>query len=659
MQTGFQLTLDGHISTDAHWKMQNQTALRRPDGATETTKFFTSGGLEIDCVSVAYPESPVVEAWLVVRNVGKTPTELTRVDSLRSILAPGNYQLHWFDSTAGVEFTPVSRPLEGTKVLEVTSGRSSNGMHPWFALTREGWGTLAGAVAWSGNWIVRFTPGASGYELTAGLSDWEFAKTLPAGASMEAPHVITAHVLGDLDDAAVALGRWGKRFLYPANEFLGTLPVVWNHWWPYEDVDINEQVFRANAERSAAMGLQAVVLDAGWFGDPEGSNDDKSGWSENVDWYFKRGDWHRVNTLRFPSGIRALSDHAHSLGLRFGIWCEIEAVGKKAEVSLRHPEYLALNKDEPAGYLCLGNPEATEWAFGVLEALIRDYGADWLKLDFNLNPRAGCNRTDHGHGTGDGLFEHYRGYYALLARVRAKYPQVVLENCSSGGLRIDLGLAGHTHLAFLSDPDPTVHHLQTFWGATQLLHPSVCYHFVWSQNRVSYKSNLDKDPIKPDMPAHQLTYMVRAVMLGALAFSYRLPDLPPWCAKLLEVHVRTYREVTGRFVRDANLHRLTGQALRTGGGDRWNAFLYVMPNQSEAVLFVFRLPGGEETRVLKLKGLDPTARYRLSHPEGGATEERSGAELTVGLTFTGMPEQSSDLLLLTRISSERNQKELR
>jgi len=91
MQTGFQLTLDGHISTDAHWKMQNQTALRRPDGATATTKVFTSGGLEIDCVSVAYPESPVVEAWVVVRNLGKVSAELTRVDSLRSMLEPGSY----------------------------------------------------------------------------------------------------------------------------------------------------------------------------------------------------------------------------------------------------------------------------------------------------------------------------------------------------------------------------------------------------------------------------------------------------------------------------------------------------------------------------------------------------------------------------------------
>lgn len=117
--------------------------------------------------------------------------------------------------------------------------------------------------------------------------------------------------------------------------------------------------------------------------------------------------------------------------------------------------------------------------------------------------------------------EHYRGYYELLRMVREKYPEVYLENCSSGGLRIDLGLARHTHGAFLSDPDFTRHHLQLFWGATMILHPSTCSRFSWSHTIVHYASNVDKDPIKPDMPRHRLDYIIRANMLNIFGLSYR------------------------------------------------------------------------------------------------------------------------------------------
>ena len=66
------------------------------------------------------------------------------------------------------------------------------------------------------------------------------------------------------------------------------------------------------------------------------------------------------------------------------------------------------------GYMCMGNHETVEWAFNVIETLISEYGADWLKFDFNLDPGAGCNRTDHGHGEGDGLYEHYMGYFLIF-----------------------------------------------------------------------------------------------------------------------------------------------------------------------------------------------------------------------------------------------------
>jgi len=334
------------------------------------------------------------------------------------------------------------------------------------------------------------------------------------------------------------------------------MEVEWNSWWPYEDYKLNEEVVKSNADESAIIGIGVCMLDAGWFG-PH---------SESSLWWKVRGDWHIVNYKRFPSGIGAVSDYVHQKGLKFGIWCEIEAVGQEAELNLLRPELIAERDGKKLGYACMGNPQTQDWAFGVIETLINDYKADWIKLDFNLDPGAGCNRTDHGHGEGDGLYEHYMGYYKLLKRIREKYPEVFLENCSSGGLRVDLGVLRNTHRTYLSDPDYTEHHLQVFWGATTMLHPSVCMHFTWSQSL--YEKNMVKEPIAEDMPQHRLDYYIRAAMMGYPGFSYRLPELPAWCLQRIKEHIEFYKNIGSRFVRDGDMYHLTCQSVRSGRGER-------------------------------------------------------------------------------------------
>ncbi|WP_274366107.1 alpha-galactosidase [Paenibacillus thermotolerans] len=632
----------------------DETETARADGAVERVIAYSSaeGDVRVDSITVTYPGSHVIERRLRIANVSASDVRLTRVDTVHDVLPKESYTLDYFECLHnGVEFTPKSGPLVGTKVLEGTAGRSSRGMHPWFTLRDGTGGVIGGAVAWSGNWIIRFEPEADGlYRVSGGLSNWMFAKRLRPGETMESVPVLYAYLpQGGLNEIAIEFGSWGKRFWYPSNEISRNVPLTWNHWWPYEDSAINEDVFKANVDVSAELGLEVCTLDAGWFGEPDPHCNDHLGWSENVDWYLKRGDWRKINTIRFPSGIRALSDYVHGKGLKFGIWCEIEALGVKADLNHQHPEFVAKREGEHLGYVCLANPAAREWAFGILEHLIVDYKADWIKLDFNLDPKAGCNRTDHGHGEGDGLFEHYQGYYELLERVRAKYPEVYLENCSSGGLRIDLGLAKHTHGAFLSDPDHTRHHLQLFWGASTMLHPSACFHFTWSQTIVHYDSNIDKDPIKPDMPRHKLDYIIRANMLNGFGISYRLPELPDWVKARLKELVDFYKYTARRFVGSANMYRLTGPTLRDGGGEGWNAFAYVASGAAEALVFVFRLAGSAAERVIAFEGLDADADYEVRYTDGGRTVVRSGKSLMdEGLLFGGMEEESSEVLYLVK-----------
>lgn len=594
---------------------------------------FGGSGYEIEHHLKVHQDTALTESWQVIRCTGDQPIRVTRADSVTLDLPADRCNLMYYTSDWGDEFNPVHTSLAEAKTLETRFGRSSKGQHPWFALTGAGGAVLSGSVAWSGNWIFRFEPIEGSYRLSGGLNDWEFAADLAPQSTLETPIVVL--VLGkDLNAVSQQYARVGRRWWYPRTTLSAKAPVEWNHWWSYEDDHINADIFHQNIAIAETMGVEICMLDAGWFGPSDAG----------TFWYDYRGDWDMVNSERFPNGVRPLSDDAHTRGMKFGMWCEIEALGVKARLADTHPEIVARRDGERLGYICFGSPETQEFAYQTLARLIRENNLDWIKLDFNLDPGAGCNRTDHGHGAGDGLYQHYMGYYHTLERIRRDFPEVTLESCSSGGLRIDLGLLRRTDMTFLSDPDYPVHDLQLFWGATTMLAPDACLHWSFGEwinkNPPPYQNFNPRDPkLKP----HQFDYYTRISMLNVFGYSQKLPELPAWVESRLREHTRIYKQHVRRFVREADLYRLTDQPKRDGSGDHWCAFQYRLPDES--LLFVFRLPGGEAERTIRLHDLQPDRFYRVAGFEGEDMGVFRGRDLMdTGLRFRDLPEEGSALL---------------
>jgi len=622
----------------ADWRPEGKPRRERSkDGRTiERASFRNEAtGLRTTARRATFPGLALAEAWVEIENAGKLPVTITRVDSVRFRAPAGATSARHYASGWGQEFTPREHAVTGPFTVETRSGRSSEGAHPWLGLKHADGSVVCLSVAWSGNHITRVEGSErDGWTVSAGLNDWEFSTTLKPGGKLRAPSVFVATTQdGDWDAAARAFHAWHRRYGAPKTPLTMQLPVEWNHWWPYEDRRLDEATFRANIAAAAAMSMEAVLLDAGWFGPPE-----------DTAWWDRRGDWGLVNTKRFPSGIRALSDEAHRRGLKFGLWCEIEAVGAKSDLHREHPDYIARRDGKDLGTVCFGNSEARRWAVATLDRLVRAYGVDWVKVDFNVNPGAGCDVETHGHGKGDGLFRHIEGLYSVMEAVRRKRPDLLIEGCSSGGLRLDLGWLQHVPVAFLSDPDTPAHNLQLFWGAMDYMPPSACLHWAWSETLGAFPSFNPRDP---KLTPEALDYSVRTGMLGMSGFSWALPDLPEWVRLRAKRHIRTYQERVKPFVREADVFRLTGQPLRDGGGDRWCAFEYLMPGAMEAMMFVFRLPGGAETRTIPLRGLLTDATYEISRDGEDRILRRTGAELMRdGLPFEGLPEEGSALLFL-------------
>lgn len=588
-----------------------------------------------------YADTTLCETWLELENAGTVVQTITRIDSCAIDLPSASYEILSYTGGWGSEFEPVRQRLARDCRFETRAGRSSQGMHPWCALWRDNRSLMSVAVAWSGNWVIRYDECADGgYRLSAGVNDWAFFVDLAAGARVVSPKVvIVAQDHADLNAATQAYATVGRRFWYPRTPLADALPVEWNHWWTYEDRSLNEHVFRANVDAAKHLGIEVCTLDAGWFGpsDPD------------THWYDYRGDWHLVNAQRFPSGIRALSDYVHAAGMAFGIWCEIEAIGRHASINTTHPSIVARRHNASLGYVCLGSDAGWDWAFATLERIITAYNADWIKLDFNLDPGAGCDRTDHGHGAGDGLLCHYHGYYRLLAAIRHKYPHVVLENCSSGGLRIDLGLARETHMAFLSDPDWPEHSLQLFWGAATMLAPDALLHWGFCEWGFADHPQQTFDPRDLTLTPHQLDYYTHISMLHRFGFSQGLPDLPVWVAQRYQTHIADYQHIVRRFVKQARLVHLTNQPRRDGTLDRFAGFQYVMPDATEMLIALFRLPGAKAQRRFYLDAIQTQCTYKATWLGSTHVAYISGAELARGWLLADVDAPGSALVWLQRV----------
>lgn len=626
---------DGLRLDNTNLKLNKIATVPSPGETRHCVAYLENADLQIEYHIQVYNDTALVEIWPVIWNVGRRVHRLTRVDMVSIRILGSGGELFYYESDWGAEFESNRIPLSGEIILDTCAGRSSKGKHPWFALMRNDQ-VLSGSIAWSGNWVMRFEPAENGkYQISLGLSDWQFTKELEPGQSMDCPHGIL--VFGNnLNEVSQQYALVGRKYWYPHNDLSRRLPVEWNHWWSYEDDKINSSVFQENVEVALELGIDLCTLDAGWFGG------DKAG----TYWFDYRGDWDLINRHRFPESLRPLSERVQAAGMSFGLWCEIEGIGSRSQLIADHPDFIAERDGTFLGYACFGNPVVQEWAFQTLSKLITEFDCDWLKLDFNIDPGAGCNRTDHGHGKGDGLFEHYQGYYRTLERLRTACPQVVLENCSSGGLRIDLGMLRNTHLTFLSDPDWPVHSLQVFWGASTMLAPDVCLHWSfsdWLTDRRPAQQNFN--PHNPNLSPHQLDYYTRIAMLGIPGFSQKLPDLPEWIIKRLSHHIRIYQEHVRPFVREAVLFRLTDQPRRNGSGPRWCAFQYSLPEQDQHLLFVFRLPGGEKEQVIRLKDLAPDRVYTIMGFDGENQRNLTGNELmNPGIRFDNLEEEGSEIL---------------
>jgi len=336
---------------------------------------------------------------------------------------------------------PQRQPLrQGTWLREFRHGRTGHDSSLFTAVGSTGFNNRAGSVwathfGFSGNHstYVEQTPSGSALIGNAELfSPGEV--TLAPGESYTTPWTYAVYSARGLDGVTQTFHRWLRsRSSHPRT----ARPVVLNTW---EAVYFNHDLtsLRELAESAEKLGVERFVLDDGWFAH---RRDDTAG----------LGDWF-VDTDVWPGGLTELIREVRSRGMQFGLWVEPEMVNVDSDVIRSHPDWIS---GPGAGrtpvpwrnqqVIDLVNPEAWEYIFARIDALLTENDISYLKWDQNRD------LTEMGHAGAPSAHEQTRAAYRLIDAVRRAHPTVEIESCSSGGARVDLGILERTDRVWASD----------------------------------------------------------------------------------------------------------------------------------------------------------------------------------------------------------------
>ena len=417
------------------------------------------GGLEIDADIIEYTDAHAVEWVLSLTNRAESDSPLLEdIQALDWLVTgnPDNMLLHYLTGNVATinDFAPVIRtfPNHEDIVLAPVGGRSSNGGYtgdgcrgamPFFVLDRGGEGVIL-AVGWTGQWSTCFQRDADSLRVSAGMELTHLK--LHSGESIRTPKILAYFWEGELESAQNDFRQFLLAHYTPhLNGEPVTLPISANSWFIHgsgNGVTEENQLEFINRYTEKNLRLDSYWIDAGWYGGIG-------------NWAWDVGNWFPKKSA-FPNGLRPVADRAHELGMTFILWFEPERVHPGTWLYENHPEWLLYpteemnrkrlpminevnrKKEKVEGLLNLGNPEARHWLTNHVSSMVESEGIDIYRQDFNFDPLDYWRAADEPDRQGITEIRHIEGLYAFWDELRERHPGLVIDNCASGGKRIDL-----------------------------------------------------------------------------------------------------------------------------------------------------------------------------------------------------------------------------
>jgi alpha-galactosidase len=550
----------------------------------------------------AYSTVDMIETWTEITHREKKAITLKRYDSGHLAIPQGNLYMIHMHGNWNSETYPTCEPINpGLKVIRNTDGvRNAHNDAPEMMLSLDGkpqenkGRVIGAALCWSGNYELRVNNSSDNRyaHFYAGIDPQTTEYILEPKEVFTTPKLAFTLSNEGMSGVSRNFHRWARYegWLHQGDQ---TRKILLNSW---EGVyfDINEEGMFQMMEDIKSMGGELFVMDDGWFGDKYQRNDDVT----------TLGDW-MVDKKKLPNGVASLVRKAKSLGIEFGIWIEPESSNTKSEFFEKHPDWvlqeknreLKLGRGGTQMLLDLCNPKVQDFVFRVVDDLMTENPEIYyIKWDANCSLQnfgsnyLPANKQSHLY------IEYHRGLIKTLQRIRAKYPKLVIQCCSSGGGRVNYGLLPYFEEFWTSDNNDPYQRVFIQWG-TSYFFPSnamaqhIAHSPYWNTGRTT--------PIK---------YRTDVAMSGRLGMELQPRKMTDEEREQSRRAINDYKPLR-ELIQLGNLYRLISPYDNEGIA----SLMYTNDAKSKAVLFAYRVQYlyNMKTPRIHLAGLDATKNYRL------------------------------------------------
>ena len=508
----------------------------------------------------------------VLENTGDAPIRLHKLMSF-SMDIPGTYNVTTFNGGWAAEMNKCVTPASRSRIVnESLTGASSNMHNPGFLLSEPDAGEDLGRVygfnlIYSGNHYASAQLSHQGLtRVMQGINPANFCAELAPGEKFETPEAVLCHSDEGFGGLSAKMHRFVLDHVVPEYWAYRERPILYNSWEGCM-FDFNQKRLLDLAKQAKDMGCELFVLDDGWFG---ARNNDKAG----------LGDYN-VNLKKLPKGIAGLSAAVQRLGMQFGLWFEPESVNEDSDLYRAHPDW-ALTDSHPTItgrhqlLLDLTKPEVRDYIVENVTRILDTCGISYVKWDMNR----------HSVAVGKKAHEYILGLYDVRGRIFRPRPYILLESCSSGGNRFDLGMLCFGPQVWSSDNTDPISRLE-IQESLSYLYPQSCF-----------GAHVSASPHAQTLRATPLTTRGNVSFFGCLGYELDLKHLASIEVQEIKAQIEFYKQYRKLFQFGTFRRMKNGWQVSLDGVTAAGVFHKLM-NPA---------PGYEQLRI---KGLEKGKRYHL------------------------------------------------
>lgn len=583
----------------------------------------TSRELYLTYYLTIYVDKNILLKSMSIQNKTEKAVTLDRLYSMQLDLARSNFDLYHFHGRWAQERDLVKTPLsDGTFEVASNLGRSSHEQNPFMyfaspSATSDHGEVIGLNLIYSGNFIMRANVNRmKELHIVYGMNDEDFAWHLSSGETFEAPQAVISYSLDGVDGMSQAFHQFILDDLMTYKHNHAYKPVLFNSWEGCY-FNFNTESVISYIDDAIKIGTELFVLDDGWFGQ---RNTDRLGLG---DWYVNRNkiDLHKVMA------------HCKAKGIKFGIWFEPEMVNPDSDLYRAHPEYVpgepeaeTLTLHRHQLHLDMSNPHVVDNIYQQMKAFLEEYHVDYIKWDYNRVVMEHFSPYFNAENQGEIYHRMVLGYYDLISRIVRDYPDIMIEGCSSGGGRFDMGTLYYCPQIWTSDESDPAQRIALQYN-TSLGYPLS-----------SIGAHVNDHPITP--------YSTKAKLAFFGTYGYEMnPN------KLTESEQAELSEIADIYVRyhQTVVEQGTLYHLVSPSESNDMCMQCVSPDRSTSiVLYMNKMKEHGMSRFVRLKGLAPKTAYKNSF-DGQTYSGTYYMQVGLDLTHKAFGEFSAQLIILEEV----------